>query len=196
MRNKANSRQYFGFDSILPKSKRSQHEIVGFVLIVLIVSVVGVIFLAITLGSPEPERQNSVEVSNLLEASMYHTTSCAVNYIPQYRSVQDLVKECYKDRTGDSRECLDGGNVCDQLKTDLQSILSNSLNVGEDSPNRGYNIDIYFTSDDEEIANDLILQFDEGVFLECSAIVGGAHPIPVSSFGFGRIETELKVCKN
>ena len=176
--------------------KLAQHEIVGFVLIVLVVSIVGVIFLAITLGSPEPERQNSVEVSNLLEASMYHTTNCAVNYVPQYRSIQDLIKECYKDRSGNSRECLGGGDVCEQLQTDLQSVLSESLNVGEDGVNRGYNIDIYFTSDDEEDPNDLILQFNEGSFVECSAIVGGGHPIPVSSFGFGRIETELKVCKN
>lgn len=178
------------------KNRKAQHEIVGFVLIVLVVSVVGVIFLAITLGSPEPERQNSVEVSNLLEATMYHTTSCAVNYIPQYRSVQDLVKECYKDRSGNSRTCLDGTNVCEQLQTDLTTILGGSLNVGENGVNRGYNIDVYFASDDQDVSNDLILQFDEGSFLNCSAIVGGGHPIPVSSFGFGRIETELKVCKN
>ena len=178
------------------KNRKAQHEIVGFVLIVLIVSIVGVIFLAITLGSPEPERQNSVEVSNLLEATMYHTTSCAVNYIPQYRSVQDLVKECYKDQSGNKRTCLGGNDVCEQLETDLKEIISKSLVVGEDNVNKGCNVDIYFTSDDEEVSNELILQFNEGGFLNCSAIVGGGHPIPVSSFGFGRIETELKVCKN
>jgi len=196
MINKKYSRQYFGGDRIIPKSKRSQHEIVGFVLIVLIVSIVGVIFLAITLGNPEPERQNSVEVSNLLEASMYHTTNCAVNYVPQYRSVQDLVKECYKDRSGNSRNCLDGNDVCQQLEDDLKNILEVSLDVGDEGVNKGYNIDIYFASDDQEVSNDLILQFNAGSFINCSAIVGGGHPIPVSSFGFGRIETELKVCKN
>ena len=176
--------------------KKAQHEIVGFVLIVLIVSIIGVIFLSITLGNPKPERQNSVEVSNLLEASMYQTTSCAINYIPQYRNIQDLIKECYKDKSGDFRECLDGENVCKQLETNLKEILSKSLNVGEDEVNKGYNIDIYFASDDEDIKNNLILNFYEGNFNNCSFIVGGEHPIPVSSFGFGLIETELKVCKN
>jgi len=195
MINKRYSRQYFNIGSNLTKSKRSQHEIVGFVLIVLIVSVIGVIFLAITLGSPPPERQNSVEVSNLLSATMYHTTTCAVNYIPQYRSVQDLVKECYKDQSGNTRECLDGGAVCDKLEEDLKQIISGSLDVGENNVNKGYNVDVYFASDDREIQNNLILQFNDGSFLNCSAIVGGGHPIPVSSFGFGRIETELKVCK-
>lgn len=175
---------------------KGQHEIVGFVLIVLVVSIVGVIFLAITLATPEPERQNSVEVSNLLSASMYYTTSCAINYVPQYRSIQDLVKECYNDLSGNSRECLDGRNVCDVLKEDLKEILDASLDVGEGNVNKGYNVDVYFASDNEDISNSLILQFNEGSFINCTSIVGGGHPIPVSSFGFGRIETELKVCKN
>ena len=174
---------------------KAQHEIVGFVLIVLIVSIVGVIFLAITLGNPKSENKNSVEVSHLLEASMYYTTDCAINYIPQYRSIQDLIKECYKDQSGDSRICLSGSKVCEELETNLKNILSRSLDISDESANKGYNIDIYFASDDEKNPNDLILQFNEGNFINCSAIVGGSHPVPVSSFGFGRIETELKVCK-
>ena len=178
------------------KIKKAQHEIVGFVLIVLIVSIVGVIFLSITLGNPKTEKQNSVEVSNLLEASMYQTTSCAINYIPQYRNVQDLVKECYKDKSGNSRNCLNGENVCEQLEINLKEILGKSLDVNENGVNKGYNIDIYFASDDKETKNNLILNFYEGNFNNCSFIVGGEHPIPVSSFGFGLIESELKVCKN
>lgn len=177
-------------------NKKAQHEIVGFVLIVLIVSIIGVIFLSITLGNPKPERQNSVEISNLLEASMYQTTSCAINFIPQYRNIQDLVKECYKDKSGDSRKCLDGVDVCVKLETDLKEVLSKSLDVGENGVNKGYNIDIYFASDNKETQNNLILNFYEGSFSNCTSIVGGEHPIPVSSFGFGLIETELKVCKN
>lgn len=194
---KGNSRLTFDTKFLrFPESKRSQHEIVGFVLIVLIVSIIGVIFLSITLGNPEPEKQNSVEVSNLLEASMYKTTNCAINYIPQYRNIQDLVKECYKEKSGDSKECLDGKEICKQLEIELKEALSKSLKVGEDGINKGYNIDIYFNSDDEKNPNNLILSFYEGSFSNCSSIVGGEHPIPVSSFGFGLIETELKVCKN
>jgi len=182
-------------DGICKKSVKAQHEIVGFVLIVLVVSVIGVIFLSITLGNPNVEKGQSIEISNLLEASMYHTTSCAVNYVPQYRNVQDLIKECYKDQTGNLRVCLGGGDVCDQLERDLKKIYDDGLVVGDDSPNKAYKVDIYFTSDDE-LPNENILSFSEGNFANCTSLVGGSHPIPVSSFGFGKIETELLVCKN
>jgi len=181
-------------------SKKAQHEIVGFVLIVLIVSVIGVIFLSITLGSPEAGRQSSVEISNLLEASMYYTTDCAINYIPQYRDMQDLVKECYNDQRGNFRECLGGGDVCEALEVNLKNIIDESLLVGEGAPNKAYKVDIYFSSIDEdledsEIPNEEILSFSEGDFSNCTSIVGAGHPIPVGSFSFGRIETELLVCK-
>ena len=175
--------------------KKAQHEIVGFVLIVLIVSVIGVVFLSITLGTPKNNRQTSIEVSNLLESSMYHTTDCAVNYIPNYRDIQDLIRECYKDQTGNFRDCLGGGDVCKSLEDNFKGIVDKGLIIGEDSPNKAYKVDIYFSSDDET-PNEEILSFEEGVFANCSSIVGGSHLIPVSSFGFGKIETELLVCKN
>lgn len=180
---------------MLIKNSKAQHEIAGFVLIVLIVSVIGVVFLSITLGTPEVSKQNSIEVSNLLEASMYHTSDCAINYIPQYRDIQDLIKECYKDQTGNFRQCLGGGDVCESLEDNLKKVVDQGLIVGESSPNKAYRVDIYFSADDE-IPNEEILSFSEGVFANCTSIVGGSHPIPVSSFGFGKIETELLVCKN
>jgi hypothetical protein len=175
-------------------NNRGQHEIVGFVLIVLIVSIVGVIFLSISLGNPEPDKQNSIEISNLLGAIMHHTTKCAINFIPEYKNVQDLIRECYKDKSGNLKECVNGEKVCNNLKIELKDILDKSLDVGIDGINKGYNINIYFNSDDNN--NELILNFYEGNFNNCSSIVGGGHSIPVSSFGFGIIETELKVCKN
>ena len=172
---------------------RAQHEIAGFVLIVLIVSVIGVVFLSITLGTPKNNRQTSIEVSNLLEASMYHTTDCAINYIPQYRDIQDLIKECYKDQTGNFRDCLGGGDVCKSLEDNLKKVVDKGLMIGENSPNKAYKVDIYFSADDET-PNEEILSFSEGNFANCTSIVGGNHLTPVSSFGFG--ETELLVCKN
>lgn len=176
--------------------KKAQHELVGFVLIVLIVSIIGVVFLSITLGNKETTRKTSVEISHLLEASMYYTSECAINYIPQYRSIQDLIKECYKDKTGDSRKCLGGGDVCELLKDNLKDILDKGLVISEESVNKAYKIDIYFTSDDSTENKKEILSLENGKFANCSSIVGGNHLIPVSSFGFGKIETELLVCKS
>lgn len=180
---------------IISSSKRSQQEIAGFVLIVLIVSIIGVVFLSLSLGKTEINKQTSVEVSNLLISTMHHTTNCAVNYIPQYRDMQDLIKECYKDKIGDYRKCLDGSDVCKELETNFKEILDKSLMIDSSNVNKAYNLDIYFSSDDENKQKEEILSVERGNFINCSSIVGGGHPIPVGSFISGKIETELLVCK-
>ncbi len=98
------------------KRKQAQHEIVGFVLIVLIVSIVGVIFLSLAISKGKQTTQQSVEVSNLLQSAMYYTTNCEVNYAVQYREMQDLIKECYKNP---NQKCLPK-NKC-ELQTDSKT---------------------------------------------------------------------------
>lgn len=90
------------------KNKRSQHETLGFVLIVAIVIIILVIFLALSAGKGKVLRQNSVEISNLLQASIYYTSDCAINFFPQYQEIQDLISACYKNP---EQKCL-SGNPC------------------------------------------------------------------------------------
>lgn len=175
------------------KTKKAQHEIVGFVLIILIVTIIGLVFLTFSL-SKETSLQNTIEISNLLESSMYYTTGCAVNYIPQYRDMQDLIKECYKDISGDFVDCLDGRKVCDALESEFKQVISSSLMVHEDSPNKAYKSIIFFDPLGDS-PNEEILSFGEGNFKECSSILGGNHLIAISTFGSGTITVELEVCK-
>ena len=179
---------------MIKKSKRSQHETAGFVLIVLIVSIIEVIFLSIALAK-DNKSLPSPEISHLLEAAMYSTTDCAINYIPQYRDVQDLIKECYKDMKGDYRDCLGERDVCQVLEDNLKELIEESLDVGEKSRNKAYKLDIYFTYGDEIYPNEEIMSLNKGAFINCSSIIGGGHSIAAGSFGFGSIETELTVCK-
>jgi hypothetical protein len=85
------------------KKKKSQQEILGFVLIVLIVMIVGVIFLSLTLLKDKRKVETSVKYSSLLSSAMYHTSDCAINYIPQYKDIQELIKECYNNP---ERKCV------------------------------------------------------------------------------------------
>ncbi len=175
--------------------KKSQHEIVGFVIIVVIVSIIGLIFLSF-LFNKDINEYSSVEVSNLLSSSMYVTTSCAINYIPQYREMQDLIKECYKVKTGNYRDCLDGSDVCKVLEKELKEILDKGLQVSEESVNKAYKFDSYYSPRDETLPNEDILIIDNGMFSNCSSVVGGGHSIPVSSLGGGNIDIKLLVCKS
>jgi len=92
---KANSRLDLVIEkSILSKSKRSQNEIIGFAIIVVIVAVVGVIFLSLSIGRGEVRKKTSVEISDFLQSSMHYTTNCTTDYIPNYKDLQDLIKAC------------------------------------------------------------------------------------------------------
>jgi len=86
--------------------KKAQQEIVGFVLIVLIVTIIGIVLLVMSIGRGDKKVQNSVEISNLLEAGMYYTSDCATNYAPYYLEVQELIKQCEGDRGNNKKKCL------------------------------------------------------------------------------------------
>ncbi len=88
----------------------------------------------------------------------------------------------------------EGKNVCLVLESNLRDIIENSLNIGEDSPNKGYRVNIYYSSLNQLENNSVIISTERGIFENCTAIVGGSHSIAVSSFSSGVINVELEVC--
>jgi len=179
--------------------RKAQHEIMGFVLIVVVVSVIGLVFLSLMIGRGEENKPTSVEISNLLEASMHYTTDCAQGFVneynPYYRDGQDLIKACYSDQIGNYLDCLDGRKVCDALDSNLRDVIGGSLRVSEESPDKAYKLNIYHSTSDEEIGREDILFIEEGVFGNCSSKPGGSHLIAVSDFSSRIINIELEVCK-
>lgn len=173
-------------------SKHAQQEIIGFVLIIVIVSIIGVIFLSLSIGRGESSEQTSIELSNLLEASMYYTTDCAVGFIPQYKNGQDLIKACWnQDR------CLDGRLACEVLSGDFTEIFNQGLDVCEDAnqcQNKAYNVTIYYSPLDLELPSEEILSFNEGRFEKCKTKYGASHAIPLSSITSGTLNIQLDVC--
>ncbi len=175
-------------------NKHAQQEIIGFVLIILIVTIVGLVFLSFMLLKPQSQ-SSSVEISNLLESSMYYTTDCAVNYIPQYKEMQDLIKDCYNEKSGSDTSCLDGRKACEVLDSGLKKLISESLDVNEKAVNRAYNLSVYYENSGKTEHTNLILESD-GKFENCKSIVGGSHIIAITGINSGTINTELTVCKN
>lgn len=173
------------------RSKKAQHEIMGFVLIVVLVSIAIVIFLSLNIYKNKNTKENSVEISNLLQAAMYYTSDCAVNYIPQYREGQDLIKECYKNP---DERCLNGKTVCDALKDTFYQVIENNLMVSEESPNKAYRMSVYYSTFGDKESDKLILATDKGIFGNCSSIIGGGHSIATGTFS-GTINIELELCK-
>ena len=169
--------------------KKAQHEIMGFVLIIIIVSIIGLVFLSLMIGQGKPATQTSVEISNILEASMYYTSDCAVSFVPQYKDGQDLIKSCYKNEV-----CEDGRSACDAINSTFEKVIGETLNIGDDKPNKAYTFKIY--SEDLEGINPQkqIFYTEKGIFGNCTSRLGGSHFIPLIDVGQEVINIELSVC--
>jgi len=124
------------------REKRAQEEIVGFILIIVIVAVIGLVFLGISLRKPTNfYRKSPAEIPNFLQSLKQYTTECKIEKT-EYGSIEDLIKECYINA---NKKCLDDDRfVCDVLETDLTNILKYSFPVSEQSARKAYELSVYF----------------------------------------------------
>ncbi|MFH1607619.1 MAG: hypothetical protein ABIA78_00630 [archaeon] len=123
-------------EKICPRSKRSQEEMVGFALIIVLVAVIGLIFLGFSLRNSQKEIVESYEVESFIQAFLQYNTDCG-SYRKPSLSVQDLISECI-----DEKECLDGRESCNVLNSTLTEIIKESWKVEGDRPIQGYKLEI------------------------------------------------------
>ena len=91
--------------------KKTQHEMTGFIIIIVMVMIIGVIFLGISLRKHTLMDTKNAEISNFIVASGYITSDCAGTYSSDYKSVKELTEGCYS-----SLRCLDGRSYCEVLE--------------------------------------------------------------------------------
>ena len=169
--------------------KKSQEEIVGFVLIVVLIAIIALVFLGFSLRKkPLPEVDKQVE--NLLSAMLAYTTDCAL-YMPQYETVEDLVKSCYYNEI-----CTNGREACQELKDVMAKLLMSAegdLNVNRDRPLKAYEMNMSYSSKQEGFTarepEASILYLKSGVCVSNS--IGSQQFLPLDS---GNIILSLKFC--
>jgi len=122
--------------------RKGQEEMVGFALIIIIVSVILLIFLSLSLRSSKRAEIQSYEVEGFIQSFLQYTSDCEDEL--GFLSVQKLIFSCDSDEV-----CLDGRDTCVALNSTLREICENSWNVGEDTPIKAYELRI--TSDETEI---------------------------------------------
>jgi len=163
------------------KSKRSQNEIVGFVVIVVIVIIIGLFFLAFYLRR-EPPRTESKNVQNFLKASMKYTTSCNIDIEPL--NIKELSKRCY------NRQSCNGEDSCSFLNSTFSNILDQTWKIGYDRPTNYYNLNMYYREGDgEEVKNEPIINIEKG---NCTGSKAGSEEF--FRHGDGDIFVTLEIC--
>jgi len=115
-------------------NKKSQEEMVGFALIIIIVAVIILIFLSLYLRKSPQESVESYEVESFIQSFLQHTTTCQ-DYL-EYLPIQKLMFKCLE-----GEDCLNG-NSCNILNETLQNITDKSWNTQEGSSIRGYALEI------------------------------------------------------
>jgi len=181
-------------NQIKTKNKKGQHEIVGFILIVVIVVVIGLFLLVFYLRQEPVERQSS-DIQNFLQNSMRYTTSCAINYAPEYSSIEDLIKSCYKN---ENQECVDERKVCEAVNETLSELVPESLQVDPEGKINAYSMFIYYedlsASDEKnrskkETQKHEILRLSKG---NCTGSKTGAEHL--IAYHPGNIVVSIEIC--
>ena len=128
--------------------KRAQEEMVGFALIIIIVSVILLFFFGFSLRGGQKQSVESYEVNSFIQGFLQYTTDCKDN--SEYLSVKKLIFECDNEFI-----CLDERKACDVLNSTLKEIADESWKTGQDRPVKGY--ELIISVNEEEI-----LVFKEG----------------------------------
>ncbi len=165
--------------------KKGQEEVVGFVMIVVLVSIVFLIFLGIFIrrGDNGATAQESIEVFGFLESMMQQTTDCAIGYEPDYSKIGDLLAQCHSRLI-----CTSGTPACNALNASLMKSLELGWQVGADRPIKGY---VFTSMYESSVAseNQEIISISKG---NCSAGYRGAEYL--SPAFPGSIVSTLKIC--
>ncbi|MEM3074476.1 MAG: hypothetical protein QW727_00850 [Candidatus Pacearchaeota archaeon] len=117
------------------KTKKSQEEIVGFVLIVVLIAIIGVIFLGISLRKDSGKVNESQKIASLITSISHLTTQCQIN--SNFQDVSDLINGC-----ANRRICDDSKPTCEVLKTTLDEVMKASYVVTDKSFTTHYNLTI------------------------------------------------------
>jgi len=185
-------------------SKRSQHETMGFIVIVSLVIIVGVIFLGIKMNQPnKANTYQDSQIINFLSASSKYTSDCFENHEPL--TLNDLKEKCY--RNGDER-CTsnDVMTLCELLNDTYSKMLATSWLIDDGSPTRYYELKVYSKRCDDNSTTPLIIQLpltpegfkiEAGNLSQCSSssIRTGQESYPIRGSGEECIVSDLKICQ-
>lgn len=149
------------------KNKKSQEEMVGFVLIIVLVAVIALVFLAMSARKPVESYEN-YKVQSFLDSAMHYSIDCNGEI-----SIRELIKACYNVEMCGEKE------ACEVLKLEVNSMLDESFKAGK---YKAYILNM-------NVENETILNVENG---NCTGSKQGAFSI-VNTIS-GNINVELEVC--
>lgn len=162
------------------RNKKTQQEMIGFILIVVLVVIGLMVFIVISLKNQE-EPNDSLQIKNLLSSILKYTTTCAIVYEPDYDNVRALIKSCY---SGDRCKNLDK-DACDYLNSTMNSILGDLMKT--EAGFNAYKLEVF--EEKEGVETDRMISVIDG---KCNGTIDGAfESIKVDA---RKVRIGLEVC--
>jgi len=107
------------------KSRRAQEEMVGFTLIIIIIAIILLVFLSFSLRrSSNQELIESYEIESFIQTFLKYNPN-------EKSSIKNMIKDC-----------VNKGEGCNILKTELENIMESSWKFGEEDVIKGYDLKI------------------------------------------------------
>jgi len=120
-------------------SKRAQEEMVGFALILIIVSVIILVFFSLSMKNKGVVEESYV-IDNFLQALLPYTTDCVIG--GNIADIDKLIKKCSSEGSQLCFEDPNGRNYCEALNDTLERLIQSSWMVREESFYKGYDFKI------------------------------------------------------
>ena len=169
------------------RQKKGQEEIVGFVAVVVLVSVIALIFVTLSLRGPDNAAQDDENMREALESALQYTSDCRIPGVLGQAPIGELFAPCTNQRS-----CEDGRSSCDALNETLGELLHIGLGVGPEKPFKGYSFRVTQVSNSSiNVPEQTIIELSEG---NCTSYSrqGTNEFRPARQAGIIRLE--LKVC--
>ena len=119
------------------KNKKAQEALVGFALIVIIVSIVILSILFFAFRDKNEKAIESYEVSSFIQSSLQYTTKCENSF------GNVSIKKIITDMCAYDQRCQNGASSCDVLRDTIKAMINSGFQIGNGSAVKGYSFIIW-----------------------------------------------------
>lgn len=122
------------------EGKKAQEEIMGFVIIIMLVIIIGIVFFAFAIRQGTVVEPKQAELDDFVNSMLAYTSNCEIS--AKNQSIRELARQC---NNNPSKKCNNNNNVCNVLNNTLENMFEELQGSGTQIANayvHGYEFNI------------------------------------------------------
>lgn len=128
-------------------NKKAQEEIMGFVILIVVIIIIGLVFFAFSLRKATTIEPEHNKMDDFIQSTLSYTTGCVINFESQ--NIKELIRQCDASSTS---KCENNITICTELNSTITNIVHSLL--GTEITNfyvHGYSLNISGSSDSSKL---------------------------------------------